>query len=485
MPLQEAVVAPSPGGMAEEDIVPPLEPEITTLIDNEAAPTTAQGYEYTRQDGTVEHAANRDEAIKLCPVLGKLATKDPETANLLLEIAAIGQAKMTEKAESKPEPLKQTEPGAKSEKPSKPAEPSKTQPTEKAQILRAKTVTVEEVARLKDSQERTAQEVSVGEELANTVAEPDKLAASSPERIVARAEAERPQRHEKRSAVKQEQIEPKTVSTIDVVRPDLSMNLDREEVAPEQERVTEVNESPETEPATIEPIPGSSTFVEMVSDIEQIESPRWADEVSKEPLQIYEEFSKALQLLVVSSNEQVSMEFENEPATTANTESETSERSEIEALPEIVITVAERLVELDSEDKQATALLLSDIVTQLDVMTMLVGNETEPEVIETVRAELDELVAALFEQLTIEYTAEDIAGFVVVLLSSDFQPPPPAASDTDNVDLEHDGTREAKLHFWQLAGGLTDIEDKVQQLLGKLILHYMIAGKAKNQTLAY
>ncbi len=485
MPLQEAVVTPSPGGMAEEVIVPPLEPEITALLDNEAAQTAAQSYEYTRQDGTVEHAANRDEAIKLCPVLGKLATKDPEAANLLLEIAAIGQAKMTEKAEGKPEPLEQTEPGAKSEKPNKSVEPSKTRPIEKAEILRARTIPAEEVIHPKDSQEIAVHEVSAIEGPAKTVSEPDKLDTSRPKRVVAPAEPERPIQHEKRFAVKQEQVEPKTVSAIDTVQPNASVSHDKERLEPEQEEAIRINEPSEIEPVTIEPSPSSSKLVEIVPDIEHIESPRWADEVGKEPLQIYEEFSQTLQLLIVSSNKQVTTEFEDKPATIDATELSTSEESEIEALPAIAVTVARCLVELDGEDKQATALVLSNIVTKLDVMTALVGDdEVEPEVIETVQAELDELVAVLFEQLSIEYTVEDIAGFVAVLLSSDFQPPPPAASDTGQVDLEHDGTREAKLHFWQFTGGLTDIEGKIQHLLGQLILHYMIAGKTKNQMLA-
>src|SRR5487761_1693947 len=102
MSLQEAVAAPPQSVIAEAATLPLLEPEQAGL-NNEVTQPAVQGYEYTRQDGTVEHAGNREEAIKLCPVLGKLATQDSEAANMLLDMASIGQSKMAEKAE-RPKP---------------------------------------------------------------------------------------------------------------------------------------------------------------------------------------------------------------------------------------------------------------------------------------------------------------------------------------------------------------------------------------------
>lgn len=54
-----------------------------------------EGLTYTRADGTTEQAANLEEAMKRCPVLGKMTL---EQANVLLELASIGQAKMAETA---------------------------------------------------------------------------------------------------------------------------------------------------------------------------------------------------------------------------------------------------------------------------------------------------------------------------------------------------------------------------------------------------
>lgn len=62
-------------------------------------------YEYTHADGTVHHAENVEVARAACPVLGKMAV---EKAELLLEVAAIGQQKMKEE-QQKPKPEERPE----------------------------------------------------------------------------------------------------------------------------------------------------------------------------------------------------------------------------------------------------------------------------------------------------------------------------------------------------------------------------------------
>lgn len=60
------------------------------------------GYVYTRADGTVEHARSAEEAFARCPVLGKLAI---DQANILLELVAVGNAKMQQEEKLEiPEP---------------------------------------------------------------------------------------------------------------------------------------------------------------------------------------------------------------------------------------------------------------------------------------------------------------------------------------------------------------------------------------------
>jgi hypothetical protein len=44
------------------------------------------GLQYTRSDGTVEHASNIDEAARLCPVLGRMALENPELFEKMSEM---------------------------------------------------------------------------------------------------------------------------------------------------------------------------------------------------------------------------------------------------------------------------------------------------------------------------------------------------------------------------------------------------------------
>lgn len=53
-------------------------------------------YAYRRSDGTVETASSAEDAMRRCPVLGKMAL---EQANVLLELAALGQEKVEAEAE--------------------------------------------------------------------------------------------------------------------------------------------------------------------------------------------------------------------------------------------------------------------------------------------------------------------------------------------------------------------------------------------------
>lgn len=86
---------------------------VADVIDNQstAVPTEEAGYTYERADGTVELAMSAEDAIARCPVLGKLAIEAPEQANVLLELASAGKAKMQANLAdelAKPKPDKQT-----------------------------------------------------------------------------------------------------------------------------------------------------------------------------------------------------------------------------------------------------------------------------------------------------------------------------------------------------------------------------------------
>ncbi len=90
--------------MGNEKLIVP-EPAVD-VIDMQSVATSPEeaAYTYQRADGTVERALNAQDAIARCPVLGKLAIEAPEQANVLLELATAGKAKMA--AEAKEEPRK-------------------------------------------------------------------------------------------------------------------------------------------------------------------------------------------------------------------------------------------------------------------------------------------------------------------------------------------------------------------------------------------
>ncbi len=61
-----------------------------TLRNQEQAAAQAQeGLNYQRSDGTVVHAESAEAAIRMCPVLGKMALEDPEKVDALLMLAEI------------------------------------------------------------------------------------------------------------------------------------------------------------------------------------------------------------------------------------------------------------------------------------------------------------------------------------------------------------------------------------------------------------
>src|ERR1017187_4035711 len=70
------------------------------LVSNEANISPAEEFVYQRKDGTVEVAANAEEAMRRCPVLGAMSV---EQANVMLELSSIGNDKMEEEKQRRQE----------------------------------------------------------------------------------------------------------------------------------------------------------------------------------------------------------------------------------------------------------------------------------------------------------------------------------------------------------------------------------------------
>jgi len=195
-----------------------------------------------------------------------------------------------------------------------------------------------------------------------------------------------------------------------------------------------------------------------------VERQTWNDVLGKEPLELYDEFIEALQSLTPPPEEMtVALDGStgvDEPALLVDA------IQELQPPPAIAAIAAERLAELGAEERESAAPLLKEIVEVVQIVT-----GARPETIQTAQTELEELVTVLFEQLGIAHESEDVDLFVALLLSSDFQPP--QAEEITDVDLEYDGTREAKLHIAQfVSDGLSDVEEAAELLLGKIVLFY-------------
>lgn len=201
------------------------------------------------------------------------------------------------------------------------------------------------------------------------------------------------------------------------------------------------------------------------------ERPTWDDVLEKEPAELYSDFTKSLQAMAALPEEPALTFTEATGADEPTVPAPVDSVQESQPIPVIAATIAERLAELDTAEKAVVAPVLQEVVRAVRAVDLLITADAEPEAIKTARAELAELVTALCEQLGSEYEPEDIEHLVTMLLRPDFQPP--QAEEAAVVDLEHDGTHEAKLQFAQfVSDGLSGVETAVEQLLGKVVVFY-------------
>lgn len=87
---------------ADQQVVAQIDEQPTV----EAVADPGAGLEYVHSDGTVYQAEDVQKAREVCPVLGQMAV---EQANLMVRIAALGQAKIRQQAEDRKEPVERQE----------------------------------------------------------------------------------------------------------------------------------------------------------------------------------------------------------------------------------------------------------------------------------------------------------------------------------------------------------------------------------------
>lgn len=510
----ESMVAAQQAEMSEAVAVLPAAPGLLPDLSGEAARTEDPPYTYIRQDGSIERAANREEAITLCPVLGKLAVENPAAADLLLDMASIGQAKIAKKNE-RPEPKTpmQKERALKPEEPDKSAGRSKLQPAEKDDVLPVKNMAaaVTEPTQAQRQPLRPVLPESEKSMPVHTRLEQNLLWEQS---ISLRSRAalgrlihERQIQETIQAAVSEEAVAPavkvqpgagdeRDKSILADVRNNSagykSTVLGEGQLIVEQMTGELTPERGETAPvmyevnfgdgytgyveSAVNPVNGAS-LAETAIATRQTEYVHWVGESGDSPEEIYEDFSGALRLMVDSSGTRSGMELGNEGVVGAEDASvEASEALGARAMSAIA-TLSERLSLVTGGEKEAAAIVVANIVETIQIAETLSAEQADPEAIETAWAGLEEGAIELFERFAIEYEAADVEEFVKVVSGLDFQPPQTEAAEVAVADLEHEGTHEAKRHFPQPFGFVADSKNRSLDFLGKLILFYAIGGR--------
>jgi hypothetical protein len=182
----------------------------------------------------------------------------------------------------------------------------------------------------------------------------------------------------------------------------------------------------------------------------------WSVELSKEPLDLYEDFAEGL--LLFSEN------VEDIEAVLAD-----GETFEQQDPPSIIITVAERLAELEPDKKELVTSILKDIVEAIHGVHVLEASEANEETVTAAKAQLEELCITLFEAAGIDYNEQAVKVFAQAMLHPEFRLSQPDDKKVELLDLEHVGTREAK-RFSRWLSALSDTRIRLEHVLGEFAL---------------
>lgn len=462
----------------------------------------AQGYEYTHTDGTVYHAENAERAMAICPVLGEIALNEVE---LLLEVAAIGQQKLDQE---------------RSKVVDKQPEPQKLKPEKSVFENLAKSPKSDVISHITAKDLGTnAKHNEAGTPIANDrplLGIPNALAKEANNHSTRSIKAMNMRDTQKENAqamyraahidferTYSEAFEAITNTSIDksgsseeiatgkstrqsVINSPKSVVAPAEEfidVAVESEAHSIILATGEVElPVSIfeeddeyEKLISLTTLGAVVTEeaeitagklpsIDSNEQTTWTHELEKGPEEIYKNFAKALHTLISTPVDESLTVVNNEVAINDELADENEACTE-QPILNLVAKVAERLSERAEEGRDIIVKHVISIVETLQIL-----NTYEAQEVQIAQIKLEALIKDLFEQLGVEHEINDVEQFISVLLRPDFQPAPPKKAQ-NRVDLERDGTHEAKRNFTQVVGDVAEeIERDVMLLIGTLAL---------------
>ncbi len=480
-----------------------VQSDLTELAPQDAM-TPQEGFAYTRADGTVERARTAEEVFKNCPVLGRLALIDPLGAKAMLELHSIGAAKMANATKGAPPkeskiieqpPKVHPKHDKTSEVTSKFPQAEKPIVATEPHALHAEVASIAEKSNLQHELLRREQSTQADsrtflEQSLQALRRADVMAMAE------RAHSEQAQQKQSNPLVQQAEMvaiapQPKKVQVKHLadhgIKPfERPVETESPSEALEQEamplRVIGLGENPSDEVREISEAPTQTDEAPIESDVEQndtivsltkTELPHQAGELVQDADEVCENFTEALNNLLPSS--QPVAEIANEAEETEITRTYASEQASEEIVPAIVATVAEKLTQLEYEEKIIIAPILQELMDLRITIQQLEAQNTDKQAIDVQQKYLVETVITLFEAAGIAYQEDEVQLFIEAILQPEFQPGQPAS--TTDVDLEYTGTREAKYHFPKITVALVALEDRLRQAIGTAALLSVRAPK--------
>lgn len=479
---------------AEQNVM--VEPQFTAnqeLSGNSGA-ETAPRYSYTRADGTIEYAETTEEAISRCHVLAMISK---EEATVLLELSIIGREKMaqnpplTKSALPKPDkapapdgPKHAVAPAAPDEPPIK---PSITQAVVAAhelvtdlQITEPKSTSSDYTMAEQEAPspsytakfrpERRPPKPQLVDSLPNIAPDHiiscDTAAASMiiPDTVgmeYAAAQADSGgQIVSNRKSV--DDIEPGPVITahIGVEPADLGLIAEAEPSNLKTDSISVLYE-PVTSTA-VEVVAYTATPIELAAYMDNSQD----DEV--EPAGIFDDFIANLEDLAISKLPVAADRNYTQPITMTDEFLGTPYVSEQQPLSPITMLVAQELAELKGADRLLAIPIIQEIAKVVSSIDRFVTMDDQIKTVEVRENQLEDLCLRLFNAIGIDYDEQDLEQFIQVISHSTYQPSQTVGREV--IDLEHDGTHEARNKPYSLSGGLTGAEHRIEQLLGGFVL---------------
>lgn len=460
-------------GVATEALIPPAE-------------TTTQGYEYIHADGSVHRTETVEAARLICPVLGKMAT---EQANLLLEVAAIGQQKInnepkglepnkSEKIILKEKTLSdKTADDARLETYSKIIPEAQTIDVGTAPENKAATTSMNVGAAITHKQtEASAASTETRPSVYELIVTPEVSTQNKVSDIIAQSEAHLEVEAHINTAEDTTSVdmEPLYYQDQDVKQllPTAQDNIEQIGALPTEFKLSEIEEAAPLEAELLE----MSALNNEQLATEYSEQETSADEPGKELVEVYDDFTNMLEISIALT-EEIPMDSAENQAKTISSAIELNSTQELQMASEaatIATVVAEELQKQTKQEKEATAHLLGNITDTLQTITTLEVVNATPEIAKVERAELEVQIIVLFEQLGIEYESKDIKHFAAVLLNSKLKLMQLEEElPTKALNLESNGTREAKYSLPQMINNTTDdIERDIRRLMGVFALFH-------------